>query len=53
VRESFRLRVHELPPLDVVVQFTGDTADAELRETLETFWAQLAADAGGSASEPR
>ncbi len=46
VRESFRLRRHELPPLDIVVlarPAIGQRPNRELRQSLERHWTQLIA----------
>lgn len=39
LRETFRQRRWELPPMDIVVQITGDASNEAYREA---FWALLA-----------
>lgn len=46
VRESFRLRVSELPPLDIVVMARRDAvgaSNAELFAALDALWRRIAA----------
>jgi ribonuclease P protein component len=44
IRESFRLRQHALPPVDLVVSARSrvrDAANAELRASLEALWVEV------------
>ena len=44
IRESFRLRQHELPAVDVVVHARAsslDSADSELSASLKKLWGQI------------
>jgi ribonuclease P protein component len=52
VRESFRLHAHLMPPLDLVIQLTGDPMDGELRSILADLWPRTEADSGGGRADP-
>lgn len=46
LRETFRRQRATLPPMDIVVQVTGDAANRAYRVSLETMLAQLPTDEG-------
>lgn len=46
LRETFRRHRATLPPMDIVIQVTGDAANEAYRASLETLLAQLPTDEG-------